>query len=231
MRNDVVRCFLPCRKGSQRVPRKNIKPFAGYDNGLVQVKLKQLLSCRLVDEIVLSTNDEEILDYAAGLKQDRIRLHHRVNELSSSQTSTDQLVAHALELIPDGSILWTHVTSPFITGRIYDRLIMEYIDRLSQGYDSLMTVSEIYNFLWQEGKPINYDRLVEKWPRTQDLEPVYEVNSGAFIAPCDVYRRNNDRIGALPYLYVLDKLTAHDVDWPEDFSIAECMVEKELVLI
>ena len=228
---EAVRCFLPCRKGSQRVPRKNVKPFAGHPNGLIQVKLKQLLSCGSIEEIVLSTNDEEILDYASGLRQERIRLHHRAEELSSSQTSTDQLVAHALTLIPEGHILWTHVTSPFITGVIYEDIIGEYIKNLGQGYDSLMTVNELYSFLWQEGQAMNYDRSVEKWPRTQTLKPVHEVNSGVFLAPCEIYKRQNDRIGRAPYLYVLDKLTSHDVDWPEDFVVAECLAEKELVKI
>lgn len=67
--------------------------------------------------------------------------------MSSSDTSTDQLVAHALELIPDGHILWTHVTSPFITEKHYDQIIRAYFDELARGYDSLMTTTAIHGFL------------------------------------------------------------------------------------
>lgn len=226
---DKVTCFLPCRAGSQRVARKNIKSFAGFEFGLIQVKLRQLLASELIDNIVLTTNDADILAFAESLNNPRLFLHHRVESLSSSDTSTDQLVAHALELIPDGHILWTHVTSPFITEKHYDQIIRAYFDELARGYDSLMTTTAIHGFLWQDEKPMNYDRSVEKWPRTQTLKAVHEVNSGVFLASTSIYSNLDDRIGERPYLYELDKLTSLDIDWPEDFMIAECMAEKGLV--
>lgn len=226
---EKVTCFLPCRAGSQRVVKKNIKPFAGYEYGLIQVKLHQLLAAEKIDEVVLTTNDDDILAYAESLGDTRLRLHRRVEELSSSETSTDQLVAHALELIPEGHILWTHVTSPFITAKHYDDVIQSYFKQREQGYDSLMTTTKIHGFLWQDEQPMNYDRAIEKWPRTQTLAAVHEVNSGAFLAPADLYRKLDDRIGRRPYLYAMDKFTSFDIDWPEDFVIAECLVEKGLV--
>ncbi|WP_286220281.1 cytidylyltransferase domain-containing protein [Marinobacter apostichopi] len=225
---EKVTCFLPCRAGSQRVARKNIKPFAGFNFGLIQVKLRQLLSAELIDEVVLSTNDADILAFAESLNEPRLRLHKRVETLATSETSTDELVAHALSLIDSGHILWTHVTSPFITEKHYDLAVRTYFDKLKKGYDSLMTTTKIHAFLWQDEEPINYDRNSEKWPRTQTLKAVHEVNSGAFIAPSSTYRELEDRIGHRPYLYELDKLTGYDIDWPEDFMIAECMVEKGL---
>ncbi|MDT8878314.1 acylneuraminate cytidylyltransferase family protein [Halomonas saccharevitans] len=228
---DKVTCFLPCRAGSQRVVRKNIKPFAGHHHGLIQIKLRQLLAAEGIDEVVLTTNDVDILAYAKSLGEPRLRLHRRVEELSSSATSTDQLVHHALELIPKGHILWTHVTSPFITAKHYDGVIRAYFEQRKLGYDSLMTTTAIFGFLWRGEKPMNYDRTVEKWPRTQTLAPVHEVNSGAFLAPAGLYRELDDRIGLRPYLYAMDKFTSFDIDWPEDFLIAECLVEKELATI
>lgn len=226
---DKVTCFLPCRAGSQRVFRKNIKPFAGYEHGLIQIKLSQLFASEMIDEVVLTTNDADILNYAESLNESRLRIHRRAEDLSSSATSTDQLVAHALELIPEGHILWTHVTSPFITSNHYDEVIQAYFEQLRNGYDSLMTTTAIHGFLWQNEQAMNYDRSVEKWPRTQTLAPVHEVNSGAFLASEGVYRELDDRIGRRPYLYSMDKFTSFDIDWPEDFVIAECLVEKGLV--
>ena len=228
---DKVICFLPCRAGSQRVVRKNIKPFAGYEYGLIQIKLHQLLASKLIDEVVLTTNDSDILNYAESIHNPRLRLHRRVEELSSSATSTDQLVAHALDLIPESHILWTHVTSPFITAKHYDEVIQSYFSQRGKGYDSLMTTTAIHGFLWRDDKPMNYDRAIEKWPRTQTLKPVHEVNSGVFLAPADLYRALDDRIGRRPYLYELDKFASFDIDWPEDFVIAECLVERGLVTL
>jgi len=221
-------CFLPCRKGSQRIPRKNVKPFAGYKFGLLEIKLQQLLESKLVRRIVLTTDDSEILEFASSLKEHKIQLHERSANLSSSETSTDKLVGHALELIPEGHILWTHVTSPFITAANYDSIIEVYHEKLLSGYDSLMSVTPLRSFLWQQGRPLNYDREVEKWPRTQTLLPVHEVNSGVFLAPSDVYRKHSDRIGSAPFLFEMDSITSHDIDWSADFEIAECLVERGL---
>lgn len=226
-----ISCFLPCRKGSERVPRKNVKPFSAFENGLIEIKLSQLIAAKKVDRIVLSTNDDEILEYALSLRSEKIHLHKRCDELSSSETSTDQLVGHALDLISDGHILWTHVTSPFITAACYDAIVERYEEILEQGFDSLMTTTLLHGFLWQDGKPMNYDRSIEKWPRTQTLKPVHEVNSGAFLASASVYHELKDRIGASPYLYALDKLVSHDIDWPEDFAVAESLYEKGLVAV
>ena len=225
----TVTCFLPCRKGSERVPKKNIKPFAGYPFGLIQIKINQLLSSNLIDDIILSTNDDEILDYAKTIKSGKLRLHKRSESLSSSSASTDDLVAHALELIPDSHILWTHVTSPFIAANDYDTIISEYFKSLGNGYDSLMTTSLIHGFLWNEDGPINYDRGIEKWPRTQTLPAIHEVNSGVFLSHSVNYKTFDDRIGENPFLYPLSKIKSFDIDWPNDFSIGECIAAAELV--
>lgn len=228
MSSSVI-AFLPCRRGSQRVPKKNIKPFAGVPFGLVEIKLRQLLKCTSLDSIVLTTNDEEILDYAYSLHEDRLTVHCRSEALSSASTSTDELVSHALDLIPQGHILWTHVTSPFVTQAHYEDIVHTYHKQLAQGYDSLMTTTALQTFLWRDGVPLNYDRTLEKWPRTQTLAPIHELNSAAFLASAVVYQTFQDRIGRKPYLYEMDKLTSHDIDWPEDFIVGECMVEKGCV--
>lgn len=228
-RMNKVNVFLPCRKGSERVPKKNIKPFAGFEYGLIEIKLNQLIDAKNIDSIYLSTNDDEILDYAVSLNNEKIVLHKRVEELSSSQTSTDQLVAHALDLIKAGEILWTHVTSPFLTAQTYDQIIEKYFDEKNMGRDSLMTTNLIHGFLWNQNGPINYDRKKEKWPRTQTLEPIHEINSAVFLANATIYKNEDDRIGNTPYLYPLDKIQGFDIDWEDDFNIAQAILQAGLV--
>ena len=191
---------------------------------MIENKLKQLIAAKYIQQIYLSTNDEEILEYAANLVEPKIILHKRSEELSSSQTSTDQLVAHALDLIPEGDILWTHVTSPFLTASFYDHIIETYINEKQNGYDSLMTANLIYGFLWDQNGPINYDRSQEKWPRTQTLKPIHEINSAIFLSNAKTYRTLDDRIGKTPYLYPLDKIRGFDIDWEDDFQIAQTIL-------
>ena len=224
-----INVFLPCRKGSERVPKKNIKPFAHYKNGLIELKLSQLLNSEYINNIFLTTNDDEIINYAKSLSSDKIIIHKRSDDLSSSSTSTDELINHALDLIGDGEILWTHVTSPFINSLTYDDIIQVYFNEKKKGFDSLMTVNHLHGFIWDKDGPINYERSKEKWPRTQTILPLFELNSGVFIANSDIYKNLGDRIGKKPYTYILGKIKGFDIDWNDDFKIAEAIIKSKII--
>lgn len=226
-----VIAFLPCRSGSERVSRKNIKKFANYNYGLVEIKLNQLLECEKISKIMLSTNDKDILDFALALDDKKIIIDKRSDELSSSSTSTDELINYSHSLIDNSHILWTHVTSPFVTAEKYNDIINRYFDCLEEGFDSLMTVTPMYNFIWDDSGPINYDPEKEKWPRTQSLKKLFDINSAVFLAYDDIYQQYNDRIGKHPYLYHLDRIEAFDIDWEEDFILAEELVFKKMISI
>lgn len=221
----MINVFLPCRSGSERVPNKNIKPFSTFQAGLLQIKLKQLSSCKAIDNIYLSTNDDKIISYAKSGSFKKVKLIHRDDNLCSSSASTDDVIKHVSDIISEGHVLWTHVTSPFITSDVYENAIKKYFYCLVEGYDSLMSTTAIQTFLWDDARPLNYDRNEEKWPRTQTLPKVHEVNSGIFLNSIENYRGFSDRIGSKPYLYELDKICSFDIDWPADFVLAENMLD------
>ena len=220
----VVNVFLPMRAGSERVPKKNTKSFAGIDGGLCSIKLKQLLGSRRVGNIFVSTNDPDVIDISNGFNSNRIKVVQRPVELASSSASTDDLIKYVPEIMPDSHILWTHVTSLFIGPDIYDRIVETYFKNVGD-YDSLMTVTKLQKFIWNDKGPINYDHSIEKWPRTQTIEPLWEVNSGAFIATKEIYRERMDRIGSRPYLFQLSEEISFDIDWLPDFTMAETIDE------
>jgi len=220
-----VIAFLPMRKGSQRVKNKNIKDFAKIKGGLTYIKISQLLKSKRIDKIIVSTNDEEVKDIALFFNDKKIIIDDRPEYLASSETSTDDLIRYVPSIIENGIVLWTHVTSPFVTEKLYDEMIEEYLQNLNK-FDSLMSVTKIQKFIWDKEKPINYDKSKEKWPRTQTIEPIYEINSGAFIADIEVYKNLNDRVGNKPYLYEFSDKEAFDIDWEDDFEIAEILWSK-----
>jgi CMP-N-acetylneuraminic acid synthetase len=213
------------RKGSQRVKNKNIRNFAGIEGGLTYIKISQLLKVEKIDTIIVSTNDEEVKNIALSFNNDKIIVDNRPENLASSDTSTDELINYVPTIIKDAIVLWTHATSPFVDEKIYNDMIEKYFENLDK-FDSLMSVSKIQTFLWNEKGPINYDRSIEKWPRTQTIKPVYEVNSAVFIVDINIYKTLNDRIGNKPYLYELDKIKSFDIDWEEDFEIAQILWSK-----
>ena len=218
----TVNVFLPMRAGSERIPEKNTKTFSGIKGGLCRIKLEQLVKCDLVSKIFVSTNDKEVLKISKSINTNKIEVILRPEELASSSTSTDDLIKYVPNIMPEGHILWTHVTSPFIDTKIYSEIINSYFKNIKY-FDSLMTVTKLQKFIWNDNEPINYDRNLEKWPRTQTIKNLWEVNSGAFIASKSIYKQRLDRIGDNPYLFKLSDEISFDIDWLPDFKIAETL--------
>ena len=217
--NKII-AFLPMRKGSQRVKNKNTRKFANYKFGLFELKLEQLLKSN-VDEILISTNDEIILNFLEKQKNNRIKIDRRPEWLCSNESKTDDLISYVAQITEKKEdILWTHVTSPFIDENDYNKAIEIYHSQINK-YDSLMSVTKLHTFLWDRSGPINYDRSLFKWPWTQTLPEIFEVNSGIFIAKSDIYKTKKDRIGDRPYFFELEGYNGFDIDWEKDFDLAE----------
>jgi CMP-N-acetylneuraminic acid synthetase len=217
-----VICFLPCRAGSERVKDKNTRQFAGVEGGLLKIKLDQLIRCPLIDTIVISTDDPKVIDVSKQYGN-RIRIDNRPSELATSETSTDDLIKYAARIIREPHILWTHVTSPFAGEELYTRAINDYFRLIKTGkYDSLMSVTPIRVHIWnREGNPVNYTREGLRWPRSQQVEPMFEVNSAIFINSRDNYIKYGDRIGLKPYLFEMERTDSLDIDYEDDFILAE----------
>ena len=224
MTNEKIAFFLLTRKGSERVKNKNTRPFAGIDGGLVENKLQQLLATKFIDEIIFSSNDETCMEMASKYSNDsRLRIILRPEELCLSNTNLQDLICYVPTITNADHILWGHVTTPLAGAEQYDAGIKLYLEKLHEGYDSLVGVTELRNFLLnKEGKLINNTTPIP-WPRTQDLEPLYEINHTMFLAKREVYVEQKNRIGEKPLLYVMDELHSFDIDWPDDFVIAEMM--------
>ena len=58
MVNPDILALIPARGGSKGIPRKNIKPFAGYP--LIAWSIAAGLQANSVSRVIVSTDDEEI---------------------------------------------------------------------------------------------------------------------------------------------------------------------------
>lgn len=223
---DKISFFLPTRKGSERVINKNTRPFAGIEGGLVENKIKQILATKRIDEIIFSSNDEKCLEVAQKYASDsRMKIVERPEELCLSSTNLQDLICYVPTITDADHILWGHVTTPLAGAEEYDKAIEMYLSKLNDGYDSLVGVTELKNFLLnKEGQVINNTTDIP-WPRTQDLEVLYEINHTIFLAKRNVYIEQKNRLGKKVLLHVMDEICSKDIDWEDDFRIAEIMFE------
>lgn len=224
---DSISVFLPTRKGSERVKGKNTRLFAGISGGLLKIKLQQLLALAEVDEVVLSTNDPDSLLVAAEFSDKRLKVAERPNELALSSTDLIDLVQYVPTVCSCDHILWTHVTSPFTSTEQYNNAIGEYFCAINLDYDSLMSGNRYRNYLWsaEENDIVNREGSI-RWPRTQDLKKWYKVDSAVFLASRSIYANENNRIGNKPYLFEQEARHSFDIDYEDDFVLAEMLYKQ-----
>lgn len=227
MNTSPVCFFLPTRKGSERVINKNTRPFAGINGGLLETKLRQLSKCSELDEIILSTNDAICAEVAErSISDSRFRIVWRPDELCQSSTNLQDLIRYVPTITTAEHILWGHVTTPLAGATQYDDAIKLYRGKLQEGYDSLVGVCELRNFLLNKQGAIINNTTNIAWPRTQDLEIIYEINHTIFLASRAIYLEQGNRLGTKPFLFNMNKINSFDVDWEEDFQIAETLYKQ-----
>jgi CMP-N-acetylneuraminic acid synthetase len=219
-----ISIFLPTRKNSERVANKNTRDFAGIKGGLLKIKLEALLNIGSIDQVVLSTNDEESIAVASGFNDPKLNIIRRPDSLCLSETRLSDLIAYVPTIIHNDIIMWVHVTSPFLTHTDYENALSVFLENLeSKTADSMASVSKIQEYIWDNEKRnmINFDMSNGNWPRTQDLNPLYQINNGFFISTRETYIQHHNRISPDMAIYELDKIKAFDIDWNDDFRLAE----------
>jgi N-acylneuraminate cytidylyltransferase len=216
---------LPIRKGSQRVKNKNIRPFSKDGKSLTELKIIELLKIKNVDEILITSNYDEAIQQIEAIAKNnpKVKIDRRPEYLCTSQTIVKELIEYMPTITQGEHILWLHVTSPFVKAQDYEEAIEEYFEALKHGHDSIMSVTEIKQFLWSDKTKqiINTNSNIEsKWVQTQDLEPLYEINHAFYINSRKNYLEMSDRIGRNPYLFKLKGSKVIDIDYEDDFELA-----------
>ena len=212
--------LIPSRLNSERVPAKNIKDLGGIP--LVNYTVRALNKTGLVDDVVLFASEPSICDYLQhGLKYKYLP---RPGTLDTANTKIQDIIAEFLKLDNADIIVLLHITSPFLR----PDTIAECINKVKSGeYDSAFTAYKVGKFCWFRGEPLNYS-LDKPTPRTQDIDPVIVEQSSLYVFKRAVFEKTGQRISPRPYIKFIDHFEGHDIDTPEDFQVAELMVNTGL---
>ena len=189
----MISVFIPIRKNSKRIKNKSIKKIGKYKFGLTEIKIAQLTKLKKLltknkknnVEFVVSTDCKEVKRYLKDFPW--IKVHNRSKKLASDDC-LDELINEVTKICIGDIILWTHVTSPCFDENNYEEFINNFIRAKKEKYDSAFSANLINTFVMnQRFDWVSHNIKRKKWPRTQDLEKLYSVNSAAFIASRKVY--------------------------------------------
>jgi len=214
----MITAVVAVRKGSQRVPNKNIKPFG--DSNLLQMKLDTLKQVKNIDEIVVNSDCDKMLEIG---KMNDVKTHKRDDYFASSKATNSEFHGHIAEITKTDSIFLAPVCSPFVSVESHEKSVDYY---LNNSFDSVTSVTEVKNHLWLNGKPLNYD--LDNVPNSQDLPDVVKLNYGISIVDREIMRTKNRIVGNNPGFYKLDEIESIDVDTPFDWMVAETIYKEKL---
>ncbi len=209
--------LIPMKGHSERVPDKNIKPFAGIP--LYHHVVKAASASKYLDKIYINTDSARIEEDVKN-NFPHVQIIKRPEELCGDFVSMNKILEYDQHQIDGELFLQTHSTNPLLKTDTIDRAIECFIENRAK-YDSLFSVTRWQTrFYWQNGEPVNHNP--EELLRTQDLPPMYEENSNFYIFTKESFRNaNSRRIGLKPYLFEMDPFEAVDIDTEFNFKIAE----------
>lgn len=210
--------LIAARSGSVRVKNKDIRPFAG--STLLEVKIAQLKRIANIDEVVVNSNDEQILKIAESCGAIPCE---RDAYYASNTVSMSEVYRNMAEQTDTDLIVYANCTNPVIKdSTIFD--IIEFYKKNCERYDSVNTAHLVQEFLWKDGQPMNYDPL--KQPRSQDLPEISALNFAVNVLSRQTMIDNMNVVGRHPFIFNIDEIEATDIDNPIDFFIAEELYKK-----
>lgn len=205
--------MIPVKLNNQRIPGKNLKCF---DDGtpLVHFIQKAMLESKLIDRIYVYCSDDRIQDYLLP----EIKFIKRPEYLDADQCNCNDIICEFIKVVNADVYCVSHVTGPFTKSKSIDACI----EAVKSGqYDSAFLAKGMRAFLWEKNKALNFD--VQNFPRTQDLETIYEEAPGAYVFTKETFQKYGRRVGVHPYIHEIDEIESRDIDYPIDFAIANAI--------
>lgn len=209
--------IMPIKLNNERLPGKNTKLLA--NKPLLQYELLTLQKTGLVDDIYVYCSDTAVCDF---LPQG-IRFIKRSKKLDLPTSNFTQIFEAFMNAVDADIYVYAHATAPFISLET----MKQCIEAVKTGnYDSAFCAIKIQDFLWAKGQPLNFD--ASNIPRSQDLEPIYRETSGVYVFTKNIFLKHRRRIGNNPFIKEVNYKEAVDINNPEDFELAEAMVNIQL---
>ena len=202
--------IVPAKGSSDRIASKNSQLLDGKP--LFINMLEKLLQCPSINEVWLDTDSDEFIEIASELP---IQIMKRDPQLASNTTDGNALFLNEVTHINADIYLQVLCTSPFIDIQTIEKTLATLINDPS--YDSAVMVRKEKQYQWDNHQP-SYD--INHIPNSIDLPDTIIETMGMYIMYREHALNLQRRIGNNPYLIYASPIEAIDVNWSEDFQLA-----------
>lgn len=216
--------IITARGGSKRIPRKNIKEFLGMP--ILKYSIDSALKARCFDEVMVSTDDIEIADFArtCGAKVPFMRSEVASNDFTTTaEVILEVLQQYKLQGKDFKYCCCIYPTAPFIT---HEKLENAYEKLVESGAKSVVPVVR-FSFPIQRSFKMEENGLVKmNWPeyistRSQDLPPAFHDCGQFYFLETKAFLNEPKLFTDLTIGYEMPESEVQDIDNEEDWKLAE----------
>ena len=231
--NPFVLCAIFARGGSKGVPRKNLRMLC--DKPLIAYAVKMGLRARLIDQLIVSTDDEEIAQVArkCGAQVPFMRPAHLATDDSPELLSWKHaLKAYSEFFVHDVKVLLSlPPTSPLREVQDVEACLHKL---LTTDADIVITVKESernphFNMVTLDDQDNAQVVIPSKgaMTRRQDAPHVFDMTTVAYAARADYVRKAKSLLEGKVKAVVIPRERAWDIDTLLDFEIAEFLMQRK----
>lgn len=228
--NPKVLALIPARGGSKGIPRKNVRNFLGKP--LVAWSIEAALNANSVNQVVVSTNDKEIMEASSKYGADIPLI--RPDNISQDDSTRNQVVNHVLSQFNNlDYIVVLQPTSPLRTSQHIDQAFNLL---LRSGADACVSVvpqhapPEWTFTLTEDSKLEPLPGYVIK-PLRQKVSKYYALNGAIYITKVENFLNSPELdpfVGSNSIAYVMPEELSVDIDNENDWFMAEQLMRKTI---
>ena len=222
----MVLAVIPARGGSKGIPRKNVRLMHGKP--LIYYSIQNALSCSYIDDVVVSSDDEEILSIAAMYN---VKAMNRDSALAQDAVTLDPVIYDAMIRMEQETgkhydvVITLQATSPLLSAGTLDSAVKSFLESDFDTYISAVNKPHL-SWTMKDGKCVpNYEKRLNR----QQLPPNF-LEAGAFLITKRECMSENNRIGQKVSVFDMPEKEAIDIDSYADWMVCEQELSKKRII-
>jgi len=156
-------CMIPCRSGSERLPKKNYLELDG--NNLVERMVTKALKAECFDKIVINSDDKFFQDISDKYSID---FFLREEKYANSKATSEMVVNNFLDNFDCENLFWLNTASPLSTIDDIKTSVSTFQD---SDCNSLVSSFSLKNHAMFDNNPLNF-KFNSPFLKTQDIEEI-----------------------------------------------------------
>lgn len=216
-------CIIPARGGSKRIPRKNIRDFLGMP--IIAYSIRNALKSDLFDEVMVSTDDEEIADVARayGAKVPFMRSKKNADDFATTADVLLEVVDTYSKLGKEfQNLCCLYPCAPLVQTKSLKEAYLKLVDNQHSTVVPLVKFGfPVQRAFKIQGKQLQYIYPAYETSRSQDLEPAYHDAGQFYWTTIESLIKNKSLVTENSGYLQLEEIEVQDIDNEMDWKLAE----------